>query len=225
MQGNPVFIRCDACGARFRFDRALIAGYRGARFRCRGCGHPIVVSVPEEPSAPRGTAFTGIRANPREPLSFPNADPPPARGREPAAARSIRSSPMAVPVAEEAPPAKPVPDNLVDLQRIRESHRGPVASGAHDLSDRIGRYILASVPLCAETEPEIPSAGAPARRIATDSTPDGQKGFLEGMFRWRDPDPPKRAALLSSIRIPLLLIAFGTALAYIGFQLVVYLAR
>jgi predicted Zn finger-like uncharacterized protein len=203
MQGNPVFIRCDACGARFRFDRALIAGYRGARFRCRGCGHPIAVSVPDEPPVPRGTAFTVIRANPQEQLSFPNADP----------------------VAEEAPAAKPVPDNLVDLQRIRESHRGPVASGALDLSDRIGRYILASVPLCAETEPEVPPAGAPARRIATDSAPDGQKGFLEGMFRWRDPDPPKRAALLSSIRIPLLFIAFGTVLAYIGFQLVVYLAR
>jgi len=225
MLGNPVPIRCEGCGARFRFDRALIAGYRGARFRCRRCGHPIVVSVPDAPSAPRGSAVSGSRANPREPLSFPNADPPAAVGREPVARRSVRSAPVAVPVAEELPAGKPMPDNLVDLRRIRESHRGPMVSDARDPSDRISRHVLASVPLCAEAAREVPFPDPPAHRIMTDSTPDGRNGFFEQRFRWRDPDPPKRVALFPTIRFILFFTVFVTALAYIGFRLVLYLAK
>lgn len=225
MQEYPVTIQCDGCGARFRFDRSLVAGYRGARFRCRRCGHPIVVSVPDEPPGLQPHAFPGIRANPPGPMPFPDSEPLPAGEKEPSTVRSTRSVPMALPVAEEAPVPRPTPDNLVEFQRIRKSHRGPVASDPQAPPDRIGRYILASVPLCAEAAPDFPSAEASACRITTDSTPDGQRGFLEEMFRWRDPEPPNRNPLLSIIRTPLLYIALGTALACIGIYLVVHLAR
>jgi len=225
MREYPVTIQCEACGARFRFDRSLVAGYRGASFRCRRCGQSIVASIPDEPSVLRQNTFSGIRANPREPMHFPNSDPLPAGEREPSTVRSTRSAPLAVPVAEEAPVLKPTPDNLVEFQRIRKTHRVPAVSGPQAPSDRISRYILASAPLCAETVPDVPPAETPARRITTDFTPDGQGAFLEEMFRWRDREPPKRVALLSSIRTPLLFIALGTALACLGFLLVAHLAR
>jgi len=225
MQDYPVTIQCDGCRARFRFDRSLVAGYRGARFRCRRCGQPIVASISDEPSVLRQNTFSGIRANPREPMRFTNSDPLPAGEREPSTVRSTRSVPMAVPVAEEAPVLKPAPDNLVEFQRIRKAHRVPAVSDPQAPSDRISRYILASVPLCAETVPDVPSAESPACRITMDSTPDGQCAFLEEMFRWRDPEPPKRVALPSSIRTPLICIALGTAFACLGFLLVAHLAR
>ena len=225
MQEYPVTIQCDGCGARFRFDPSLVAGYRSARFRCRRCGHPIVVSVPDEPPGLQPHAIPGIRENPRGPVPFPESDPLPAGEREPSRVRPTRATPMALPVAEEAPVPRPAADNLVEFQRIRKAHRVPVVSDPQAPSDRVSRYILASVPLCAETAPDVPSAESPACRITMDSTPDGQCAFLEEMFRWRDPEPPKRVALPSSIRTPLICIALGTAFACLGFLLVAHLAR
>lgn len=225
MQEYPVTIQCDGCGARFRFDRSLVAGYRGARFRCRRCGQSIVASISGEPSVLRQYTVSGIRANPRGPIRFPDSDPLPAGEREPSPVRSTRSVPLSVPAAEEAPVLKPTPDNLVEFQPIRKAHRVSAVTGPQAASDRISRHILASVPLCAETVPDVPSAESPARRIPMESTPDGQCVFLGEMFRWGDPEPPKRVAPLSSIRTPLLYIALGTALACLGFLLVAHLAR
>ena len=42
-------ITCGDCGARFRLDAALMKGAKGARVRCRRCGGPIVVLLPEDP--------------------------------------------------------------------------------------------------------------------------------------------------------------------------------
>ena len=52
-------ITCGDCGARFRLDRELLKGERGARVRCRRCGGPIVVWVPEESPAPPDADVSG----------------------------------------------------------------------------------------------------------------------------------------------------------------------
>lgn len=222
MPGNAVHIRCDGCGARFRFDRDLIAGYQGARFRCRRCGRPIDASAPGVTPPLRETAAAGNRVDLQKPLPFPNADPPPAGGMEPAAARPVRSGPAAVPVAREAPAGEPVPDNLVVFQRIRETQRVPRATDTRDTSDRISRYILASVPVYPEDEPGILPEGAMADRVVTGDPPAGRTGILGGTFRWGDPGPPARRSFTRKL---LLFAIFGTAIAGIGFSLILYFAH
>ena len=219
MEGNPVSIRCDACGARFRFDRALIAGYQGARFRCRRCGHPIVVSVPVEPSTPQERVFSGFRANPREPLSFPNADPPPAVGREPVAMRSVRSAPMAVSVAEELPAVEPMSDNLVDLLRFRESYRLRPISDTMDISGRIRTEIPIAVPRRAEIVAEVPATDVPASRMTKDSLTRWQPGILEEEFLWRVPEPREQSNVYLAVKMTLFFTLTGAAAVYLGFNL------
>lgn len=219
MEGNPESIRCDACGARFRFDRALIAGYQGARFRCRRCGQPIFVSVPVKPSIPQERSSSGFRANPRGPLSYPNADLPPAVGTEPVAVRSLRSAPMAVPVAEEFPAVRPMSDNLVDLLRFRESYRLRTISGTQDISGNIRAEIPIPVPRNTEIAAEVPETDVPASQMPEDSLTRGQSAILEEEFLWSVPESREPSNAYLAVKMTLFFTLTGAAAVYLGFQL------
>jgi predicted Zn finger-like uncharacterized protein len=87
-------ITCGDCGARFRLDRALLKGEKGARVRCRRCGGHIVVRIPEESPVPAPVKD----ASPKEPTAF-EADISGVFRSEPA------SSPVPPPQEASPPPA------------------------------------------------------------------------------------------------------------------------
>jgi hypothetical protein len=124
---------------------------------------------------------------------------------------------MAVPVAEETQAIEPMPDNLVDLRRIRESSRFRILSGGEDISDRISPQIPASPIPSTGTAIDLPAAEGPADRIPADSPESTRRGFPEEVFLWRQPDIPKRSVAFHAIKFTLLFTAFGTMLAYLLF--------
>lgn len=156
MQGIPMIIECDTCKARFRLDRMLLQGHLGARFRCRRCGGPIIVTTPRPPIA-RDPASPLRRHDPEGP-SVPLSGPP----AEPWADRraAVRTSPSAAssqPLFEEESVADAKPSNLVDLQSLREAHRVRMLINADNLPRNI------PIP-----EPPTPAEEAPSDRIPED---------------------------------------------------------
>lgn len=223
MQEYPVVIHCNACGARFRFDRVLIAGYRAVRFRCRRCGHPMVASASASPPVNRGIDVPGLRVNPGKPPAAPSAEAfPPGSGIQ-IAVRPARSATMASPVPEETQATDPKPGNLVDLRRIRESYRFRNLSGGQDISKKISPEIPASTTPFACTEADLPAAGT-AGRIPMETPESTRHGFPEEVFVWREPDPPKRSIAFHAIKFTLLFTAIGTAAAYLVFRLILAIA-
>ena len=102
-------ITCGDCGTRFRLDVALLQGAKGGRIRCRRCGGPIVVSVPEESPAPPVAGVSGVfRPEPTSSPVLPPQESIPPSTVEPAAPAQEWVSPW--PVEASAPVPLPQPE-------------------------------------------------------------------------------------------------------------------
>ena len=102
-------ITCGDCGTRFRLDVALLQGAKGGRIRCRRCGGPIVVSVPEESPAPPVAGVSGVsRPEPASSPVLPPQETSPPSTVEPAAPAQEWVSPW--PVEASAPVPLPQPE-------------------------------------------------------------------------------------------------------------------
>jgi len=105
-------ITCGDCGTSFRLDVALLQGAKGGRFRCRRCGGPIVVQVPEESPIPpvadgSGAVRPGTAPSPGPPpreTSLPPAVEADASAKETTAFKSEVEDLFAFPPAEDAAP-------------------------------------------------------------------------------------------------------------------------
>ena len=219
-------IRCDSCGTPFRFDRMLIEGYRGARIRCRRCGHSIDVSVPSDPPAPRDHPVRGLRAAPGEsfPSPFPASSPQGARIQSPA--QATRSAALAFPIAEIAEDVTEgaAPDNLVDFLRFRDSNRPRSIPDVQDISGRISPEIPVAVPGAAETPAEIPAIDASAPRVPKDSHARGESRILEEEFLWRVPEPREKSIVYPTVKATVVFTLLMTLAFYLGFHLILALA-
>lgn len=216
-------IRCDSCGTPFRFDRMLIEGYRGARIRCRRCGHSIDVSVPSDPPAPRDHSVRGLRAAPGEssPSPFPASSPQGARMQSPA--QATRSAALALTIAEEATEGA-APDNLVDFLRFRNSNRPRSFPDVQDISGRISPEIPVAAPRAAEIPAEIPATDASAHRGTKDSHARGESGILEEEFLWREPEPREKSVVYPTVKATFVFTLLVTIAVYLGFHLFLALA-
>ena len=215
-----MIIECEGCKARFRLDRRLIDGYRGARVRCRRCGIPIFVKVPQ----PLSVASLPYRVERR-------------RGT-----RGIPSVATAQPLAEEEFVEEATPDNLVDLRRFREAYRNRMPPGAYDISGNISTEIpYPELPFAAPgpeargnvASGEIAPLNAGARFApAMAPVPPELEGIcqpeepgpgcykiLEESFLLEEENRPRRPAGLSILTIMLLVTAVGTAIGFLVFHL------
>ncbi len=69
-----MIVICEECGKKYQIDAGKIKG-RQARFNCKGCGHVVTVTKPEEPSPP---AVDPGATRPAAPEPAPVAAPEPA---------------------------------------------------------------------------------------------------------------------------------------------------
>ena len=218
-----MIIGCDGCKSRFRLDRKLIDGYRAVRIRCRTCGSPILVMVPQQP-AYRETA---------------SAPPFAERRRRP---RAIHNAATAQPLLEEEAIAEATPGKLVDLQRVREAYRKRMLAGAYDISGSISTEVpypeLPFAPAGTEAReneatrelappyawPRIAQAMAPVPLVLEsicqreESVPGCSK-ILEDSFLPKEGNRPGRPAGLSIFTVMLLVTAVWTAIGFLGFHL------
>ena len=199
-----MILGCDACKSRFRLDRKLIDGYRAVRIRCRTCGSPILVMVPQQPVY-------------RETASAP---PLAERRRRP---RAIHNAATAQPLLEEEAIAEATPGNLVDLQRFREAYRKRMLAGAYDISGSISTEI---------PSPELPFAAGPRIAPAMAPVPPELESIcqveepspvrsevLEEPFLLKEGNRPRTPAGPSIFTVMLLVTAAGAAIGYLGSHL------
>lgn len=173
MQVPPIIIECDACKARYLLDRKLVQGYRAAQVRCRKCGGPIRITIPEPPIL-EGSPPARTRRDPAEAQPPRFAAPAPPRVERRAAGRTTRSSAVAQPLLDEESETGAEPNNLVNIQKFREFGRGRITAGSSDIS----QDITAEIPHAERPAPEaIPEAEprSPADSPAAQPVPGGGK--------------------------------------------------
>ncbi|HEX9205352.1 MAG TPA: zinc-ribbon domain-containing protein [Candidatus Deferrimicrobiaceae bacterium] len=205
-----MIIRCGRCESRFRLDQSLIQGYRGARIRCRSCGHPIVVSIPVDPP---GTLF-----------QVPAAAPAPSRERAFLSTRTEGTAALVEPAAEGTPAPEVPPDNLVDLLRYRGSNRPWTMSGNQDISGRISPEIPVAVFRHSGNAPGVPPEEDSPPQASGVSGWNGLGLTLEDGFLWREPSPRKKSAVYPAVKFTLLFTLAGTAALYLVFHLFLAIA-
>ena len=174
-------ITCGDCGTRFRLDVALLQGAKGGRIRCRRCGGPIVVSVPEESPAPPVAGVSGVfRPEPTSSPVLPPQESIPPSTVEPAAPAQEWVSPW--PVEASAPVPLPQPEAAgpgTDSGRQEGHDPGSAEHVSPEIPGKIySRLEDLFVPPAMEAGPdrippppeEVPEEGIPAQRYPAEET-------------------------------------------------------
>ncbi|MGZ8441717.1 MAG: MJ0042-type zinc finger domain-containing protein [Candidatus Deferrimicrobiaceae bacterium] len=183
MQVPPIVIECDACKTRYLLDRKLVQGYRAAQVRCRNCGGPIRITIPEPPILD-GSPPARTRRDPAEAQPPRVAAPAPPRVERRAAGRTTRSSAVAQSLLEEESETGATPNNLVNIQKFREFGRGRITAGSSDITQNITAEIphaeLPAPEAIPEAEPRSPADSPAAQPVpGKPSSTGGSRTFEE----------------------------------------------
>ena len=205
MQDPPIVVVCDACKARFLLDRKLVKGYRAAQVRCRKCGGPIRITIPEPPVS-GGSRPARTRRDPVEAPPPRSTAPAPPRMEGSGAGRTTRSFAAAESPLEEESESGVPPDNLVDLQSVRKSDRGSMTSGSHDIS----RDITAEIPHAGlpfpeaipEVEPRSPAESSAVQPVPGNPPSTGGGGIIEEPFQGKGEVPVALPKIFEKPPIP-----------------------
>ncbi len=192
----PNVVECSTCETRFRLDRKLIEGYRVARFRCRRCGNPIVVT--SDPQVIRGPE--SIRQG------RVSADPPPV-------SLSPSSTAYVTPLGREV-----ISDNLESLDHFPKAYRIESASGESDISANVTTEIPHDgvapgelFPPALPTEDRVP-------RSSAGSESQGGISVLDAAFRWKDSGHRNLPGRWYYVKISFIVVV-GTMVTYYALEL------
>ncbi len=192
----PNIVECSTCDTRFRLDRKLIEGYRVARFRCRRCGNPIVV-----------TSDAQVIPGPESIL----------QGRVSADLPPVSLSPSSITFV--TPPVREViPDNIESLDHSPEANCIASASGESDSSANVTTEIPDDSAAPGELfPPALPTEDRVPRSSAGSESPAGISD-LDAAFRWKDSGHRELPDRWHYVKISFIVVV-GTMITYYALEL------